>query len=686
MARQRSAPAALSIQSLERLITPPATPSSPQRSEFWGSPPQKSPTHRNPRKKPHKGYGAATSLAGLSRGMKHVASEPQLCALGGSIDHAGVDRSTVEPLKLTAHTVSVHETLPDTEPPIATPSTAAAASPRQPDTAPAAPHSGLSAQQPKLCQRPKAVSAALGDALLSPNLAAKIAEAVHKDDATVLDGLLLPSLSSKRELSATSLSTIAESGSDVGSSQANLDQVAEKLCELQAADSLQSDDTDAKTDRSSFEFATRKDPFSSSPAQVSGFPSPAKPLRSSPLGQTSATPGSPAQPCQLASAAAEPEAPVLENGDRSAAQASRDRGEACSSSAPAVNTAHSSASSCIDSGTSGPAAPCPGSAPLPVQKSFSTADSALFAPTALKLRIVSQEPPGDSDIKASGRKLQQIPSDSEIVIHVSPGQGHETPFTSGPCKGGPDLCPLTVPPSPPGEAPTSARAAAASAMAGEDTPPFCAEGLPPRPFSPPTWGESSSGLPVDSALEQRDSSSSTLSPTSKAAADVGNFSPRRLPPKLTHTRIGGLGDGPRLSGDSAPGSGDRPHVSGDKPPIPGDLSGRPSSERPSAERPRPSKDGKLIGRGKLFRVTTPTPPPFPARTLPQHHASRTMSLLHMTRRMTHAYLNTHDRRIKLLLLLTCRMTHALGAQSSCRWQWGCLWKTLPPPRDRRIAP
>lgn len=623
MARQRSAPAALSIQSLERLITPPATPSSPQRSEFWGSPPQKSPTHRNPRKKPHKGHGATASLSGLSRGMKHVASEPQLFALGGSLDHAGVDRSTVEPLKLTAHTVSVQQTLPDTEPPIVHPSTAA--SPRQPDTAPAAAYSGLSAQQTQLAQQPKSLSAAVGDAPLTPSLAAKIAEAVHKDDATLLDGLVIPSLSSKRELSATSLSTIAESGSDVGSSQANLDQVAEKLCELQAADSVQSDETDAKTDRSSFEFPTKKDPFSCSPAQVSGFPSSAK-LQCSPLGQTSAVPYTAAQP-QLESAAAEAQAQLLENGNRAAAaaQGSSDIGEAASSSAP-VSSAHSSVWSSSDSGPRPtPAAPPSDPSPSAIQKSFSITDSALFAPTALKLRTVSQDSPGDSDIKASGRKLQQIPSDSEIVIHVSPGQGHETPFTSGPytCMGS-DFSPLTTRPSTSGEAPASARAAAAAALTGEEPPQGRPEGLPPRPLSPPPapmLGESSSGLSSASALEQRDSSSSNLSSTSRAAADVEMFSPRRLPPKLTHTRISGLGDGPRLSGDSNLGSGDRSRVSGDKPPIPGDLSGRPSSERPSAERPRLAVDSKL-GKGRLFRVDAPIPPPPRPHTHTTHNCQQ----------------------------------------------------------------
>lgn len=610
MARQRSAPAALSIQSPERLITPPATPSSPQRSEFWGSPPQKSPTHRNPRKKPHKGHGAAASLSGLSRGMKHVASEPQLFAL----DHTGVDRSTVEPLKLTAHTVSVQQTLPDTEPPILTPSTAAP--PRQHDIAPAAVHSGLSAQQTQPAQQPKSISAAVGDAPLSPSLAARIAEAVHKDDATLLAGLVIPSLSSKRELSATSLSTIAESGSDMGSSQANLDQVAEKLCELQAADSIQSDETDTKTDRSSFEFPTKKDPFSCSPAQLPGFPSPAK-LRCSPLRQTSAAPYSAGQP-QPESAAAEADALVLENGNRAAAaaatQGSSDSGEASSSSAP-VNSTHSSVWSSSDSGPGPtPAAPRSDPSPSAIQKSFSITDSALFAPTALKLRTVSQDPPGDLDIKASGRKLQQIPSDSEIVIHVSPGQGHETPFTSGPYTSmGSDFSPPTTLSPTPGEAPASARAAAAAALTGDEPPQGRPEGLPPRPFSPPPapmLGESSSGLSSDCALEQRDSSSSLLSPTSRAAADVGMFSPRRLPPKLTHTRISGLGDGPRLSGDQTFGSGDRSRGSGDKPPIPGDLSGRPSSERGSAERARLAMDSKL-GKGKLFRVNTPlSPPPF----------------------------------------------------------------------------
>ena len=599
MARQRSAPAALSIQSLERLITPPATPSSPQRSDFWGSPPQKSPTHRNPRKKRGPGAVAGTG-GGLSRGMKHVASEPQLFALDGSGDHAGINRSTVEPLKLTAHTVPVQQTLPDTEPPLASSS---AGSPRQPDSAPGPSHLGLG-QRPQLAQRPSSMSGAR-DPPLSPSTAARIAEAVHKDDASVLDGLVIPSTKSQRELSTTSLSTIAESGSDIGNSQADLaalDQVAEKLCELHAADSMHSDDTDARTDRSSFEFPTKKDPYASSPSQVSGFPSPSRP-RSSPLGPKSGSLDLASQ-TQLESAAGEADASVLENGS-TGADAFGNAREAGFFRAPSAESVHSSASSSSDFGTSRQTEPGSGS---PVWNSFSVTDSALFAPTALKPRKVSQEKGADSEFKASGRKLQQIPSDSEIVIHVSPGQGHETPFTSGPytCKGS-DPCP-TLPSSPGAaiSARAAAAAAAAAALAGEE-PQRQSEGLPRRPFSPsdlPMLAESSSEPPSDSGLEQRNSSSSILSPTSKAAADVGMFSPRRLPPKLTHTRISGFGDGPRLSAELLHGSGDRPRVSGDKPPIPGDMSGRPSSERPrfSGERPRLSKDGPPIVRKPLFRV------------------------------------------------------------------------------------
>ena len=37
----------------------------------------------------------------------------------------------------------------------------------------------------------------------------------------------------------------------------------------------------------------------------------------------------------------------------------------------------------------------------------------------------------------------------------------------------------------------------------------------------------------------------------------------------------------------------------------------------------------------------------------------------------------------LSLLFTCRMTHALGAQSSCRWRWGDpLCRTIPPSSQR----
>ena len=624
MARRRSAPAALSIQSLERLITPPVTPSSPQRSEFWGSPPQKSPTHRNPRKK--RGPGAGAGPVGLSRGMKHVASEPQLFEMDKTGD---ISRSTVDPLKFTAHTVPVQQTLPDTEPPLASSS---AGSPRQPGSAPVA--AGVSIQRPQLAHRSNSTSSSRGDPPLTPQTAARIAEAVHKDDASLLDGVLLPSISSHRELSTTSLSTIAESGSDVGNSQENLsalDQVAEKLCELSAADSMHSDDTDAWTDRSSFEFPTKKDLYASSPAQVSGFPSPAK-LRCSPLGPKSASLDS-ATKTQLESAVAEADAAKLENGDRGAQDSGTLGGDSpCpQASGSSTNSTHSSVSSSTDFGTSRQTAPGSDS---PLQKSFSITDSALFAPTALKPRTVSQELTDDTEFKASGRKLQQIPSDSEIVIHVSPGQGHEAPFTSGPytCKGS-DPCP-TLPSSP--AAAVSARAAAAAAAAAALTarrPVDQPEGLPQRPFSPPALpmvAESSSELPSDSALEQRDSSSSIMSPSSRAAAEVGMFSPRRLPPRLTHTRVSGLGDGPRLSGDGSLGSGDRARAAGDKPPIPGDLSGRPSSERPrfSGERPRLSKDGPPIVRKPLFRVLTPPPPPPPGSLWNHISSFATCQLVH----------------------------------------------------------
>lgn len=172
----------------------------------------------------------------------------------------------------------------------------------------------------------------------------------------------------------------------------------------------------------------------------------------------------------------------------------------------------------------------------------------------------------------AGRKLHQVLSNPEILIHVSPGDGHETPFTSGPYSStGPDPCPTL--PSAPAEA-ISARAAALADQQSHGH----SDGLPPRPFSPP-------GLPPlgeSSDLEQRNSSSSVLSPTSKIAADIGLFSPRRLPPKLLNTKHGGM-DGPRLSGDAGQLSGDRPRISGDQP-------------RLSAER------GPPIVKKPLFRV------------------------------------------------------------------------------------
>ncbi|KAL0055163.1 hypothetical protein WJX82_008002 [Trebouxia sp. C0006] len=351
MARQRSAPAALSVENLDTLLTPPATPSSPQKSDFWGSPPQKSPTYRNPRKKPLRLAGAAAApKGGLSRGMKHVASEPQLFALDGSGDYGGVARSIVQPLKLTAHTVPALQTLPDTTPPLL-PSSSSSSPRQQPNSAPAnLPNSAFASPQPSLPQRPNS-------------------------------------------------------------------------------------------------------------------------------------------------------------------------------------------------------------------------DSAFFAPTVLKPRKSAD----GEQLQPSGRKLQQIPSNSEILIHVSPGNGHQTPFTSGPySSGGPDPCP-TLPSSP--AAAVSARAAAAAAAAdalASPQPSGHSEGLPPRPFSPP----GPSPLGESSDLEQRSSSScSVLSPTSRLAADIGLFSPRRLPPKLLNTsRHGGFGDSQRSSGDlghlQARKSGDRPRLSADRgPPI-----------------------------------------------------------------------------------------------------------------------
>lgn len=540
-----------------------------------------------------------------------MASEPQLFALDGSGDHAGIARSTVEPLKLTAHTVPALQTLPDTVPPIASSS---ASSPRQPDSAPAAPPSALAPQHPKLSQRPKSMSAAQGNSPLDHGTVSKIAEAVHKEDSAILDGLVMPSVGSQKQLSTTSLSTIAESSSDVGNSQADLaalDQVAERLCELNAAASMQSDASDSRTDRSSFEFdRSNANLCASSPAQVSGFP------RSGSFGaalaRQSVSLDSTSQPesaqSQCESAAFGSEVSVLDHSNK-VEQANDSSGEARSSSVPFVDDIHNSATASDLSRQTAPVPHGRDSSPTAPQRSFSIKDSAFFAPAALKPRTVSQELSHGSDLKASGRKLQHISSDSEILIHVSPGQGHETPFTSGPFTiKGADPCPTL--PSSPGAA-ISARAAAAAAAAAAlngEQPRGSSEGLPPRPFSPPampTVAEAPSEQTLDLELEQRNSSLSSLSPTSRAAADVGIFSPRRLPPKLTNTRISGLGDGPRLSGDLSQGSGDRFRLSGDKPPIPGDLSGRPSSERSrfSGDKPRLSRDGPPIVRKPLFRVS-----------------------------------------------------------------------------------
>ena len=193
-------------------------------------------------------------------------------------------------------------------------------------------------------------------------------------------------------------------------------------------------------------------------------------------------------------------------------------------------------------------------------------------------------------------------SDPEILIHESPGQGHETPFTSGPYSfKGPEPCPTQ--PSTPGAA-IYARAAAVAAGAAalaDDQAKGSSEGPTPRPFSPvpvPMVAEASS----KSGLEQHHSS---LPPTSRA--DVGVVSPCQLPPKLPNTRVSGLGDGPTLSRDGLQRSGDSLQLSGDKLPIPGDVCGRPSSEqsRFSGDKPRPSRDGPQIVRKPLFRVCLP---------------------------------------------------------------------------------
>lgn len=249
MARQRSAPAALSIPSDKALMTPPVTPNSPQKSDFWGSPPRKSPTHRNPRKKLARGmsHAAASRL-----GMKHVASEPQLMAMMGASDFEGNAKDIVQPLKLTAHTVPVLQTLPDETPPLSSMVT----SPRdQPKTAPA-PHSfASSASHVTVSSRPNSISGSRG--MLSPlgqsppspkplddSTAATIAEAVHTDDASLLNSVL-PSIKSSMH-SNTSLSTIAESNSSPECSAQNLaalDQVAERLCELNNALALEPSQT-----------------------------------------------------------------------------------------------------------------------------------------------------------------------------------------------------------------------------------------------------------------------------------------------------------------------------------------------------------------------------------------------------------------------------------------------------------
>ena len=250
---------------------PPATRSSPQKSGFWGSQSQKPPTHCNPGKELLRVPGAAAGPKGLCRGIKHAASEPQLFALDGSGDHAGIACSTVQPFKLMGHIVPAIQPL-GTELLLVSSTSLLG---QQPESGTAVPQSQLAPQQARLPQRPLSMSASCGDLPLDSGIAAKIAEVVHRDDVTVLDGLVMPSIGSQKQVSTTSSSIIAENGSDVGNPQAYLaalDQVTEKLCKLHAASSMQSDAPDIKADRSSFEFnPTKADPYASSPAQVSGF-------------------------------------------------------------------------------------------------------------------------------------------------------------------------------------------------------------------------------------------------------------------------------------------------------------------------------------------------------------------------------------------------------------------------------
>ena len=588
MARQRSAPPALSVESIDSLLTPPATPSSPHKSDpFWGSPPQKSPTHRNPRKKPLRVAGAAAAPKGLSRGMKHVASEPQLFAMDGSGEYGGIARSIVQPLKLTAHTVPALQTLPDTVPLLVVKSPFDSPH-QQPSSAPAnVPNSAFSPPETKLPQRPNSISASSStqtEGPLSASTAAAIAKAVQDDDSSQVRGLSKPTMPSSNQLSTASLSTIAESTSDFGNSAADLaalDQVAEKLIELNAA---QSNSPSAQTDRSSFEFDMHQDQYACSPAQLSGFPDSGH-LKAARLG-SSALSSTTKVAFETAKSSSD-SADVLPEAASSSKEQSQvhdsTNASVPSDSAAGVSQAQLedySASRSTDNSASSQLVNDADSSSSKKTSGFSIQDSALFAPTALKPR---NSP--DGELHASGRKLQHIASNSQILIHVSPGNGHQTPFTSGPYSStGPDPCP-TLPSSP--RAADSARAAAVAAMADEQPRGSC-EGLPPRPLSPP----GPAPLAESSDLEQRNSSSSVLSPASKLAADIGLFSPRRLPPKLLNTsRHGGFGDSQRSSGDAGSLSGDRLRNTLDKPRLSGDK------PRLSAEK------GPPIVKKPLFRVS-----------------------------------------------------------------------------------
>lgn len=201
----------------------------------------------------------------------------------GSGEFGGMAKETVQPLKLTAHTVPALQTLPDDTPPLAS----AINSPHeQPTSAPAGPTHPSSSSSGQAAAAalprhsvsfPRGVHSPQGPSPPTPkpldaDTADIIAKAVHTDDASLLSSVL-PSIKSSMH-SVTSLSTIAESASSPGCSTqdlAALDQVAERLCELsnELASQPSQSKSDIDSEVGSIAGKLQKDPLGSGPFHVS---------------------------------------------------------------------------------------------------------------------------------------------------------------------------------------------------------------------------------------------------------------------------------------------------------------------------------------------------------------------------------------------------------------------------------